>query len=134
MSTENYVKCLQVRLKAKPILIGQISNCFVVTYYNLIRLRNEGKVDCISNFFSRYFPQYLGKKYGLKCRKSNDCFTGYMLQGATVWEKLFQWGVTGNISKRGNLGQNYNQEMRKNLTGSEETYRGLRVFVLGTVV
>lgn len=92
------------------------------------------KLPAFPTFFSVYFPQYLGKKYGLKCRKSNDCFTGYMLQGATVWEKLFQWGVTGSISKRGNLGQNYNQEMRKNLTGSEETYRELRVFVLVAVV
>lgn len=48
--------------------------------------------------------------------------------------KLFQWGVTGSISKRGNLGQNDNQEVRKNLTGTEEVYRGLRAFVLGTVV
>lgn len=37
--------------------------------------------------------------------------------GAKVWRGVFQLGVTGEIPRKGDLGQNYNQEMRKNITG-----------------
>lgn len=42
----------------------------------------------------------------------------YSPESGSVGE-VISMGVTGKISKRGNLGQNCNQEMGKNLTGSE---------------
>lgn len=36
---------------------------------------------------------------------------------SSVRKVFFQLGVTGKISNKSDLGQNYNEKMRKNITG-----------------
>lgn len=136
MPTENYVKCLRIGLKvprwngkcgiqSQAYIDFPLSSCFVATYDNIIVLRNEGKGTCIPNFFSGYFPPISRsmdqQSFWESCGNTGREMTVYKVyspESGSVGE-VISMGVTGKISKRGNLGQNCNQEMGKNLTGSE---------------